>query len=121
MHIYNSNFLRALTLAGFFAGCAAPKPDPPQTPQTVTPPAKSAEQILKENALSLRQGMNEAQITRLLCKPETTSIETLGYQTPRPWSALVWRYQKGYVMDKLVIYFQKTNDGWLVNSWRWGF
>ena len=102
----------------FFPGCANQKDDfvPVRRPNG----RFEAVKILREKSISLKQFMTEEQVLELLGNPSTTAIEPRGSKTPRPWTALVWRYDGELYGDKLGIDFEKIDSVWRVSFWRWG-
>jgi outer membrane protein assembly factor BamE (lipoprotein component of BamABCDE complex) len=79
-------------------------------------------------SLNLEAGMTQDQVISLLCKPDETSVETFGAQTPRPWNGFEWVYRWGRGIywfnrpnphDTLTIIFEKRLDVWVVNTWIW--
>jgi len=79
-------------------------------------------------SLNLEAGMTQDQVASLLCKPDETSVETFGTQTPRPWNGFKWIYHWGPRLwslrgpnphNTLTIIFEKRFDNWVVNTWIW--
>jgi len=82
----------------------------------------------QDKSLNLEQGMTQAQVVLLLCKPNSESPKTFFPSGQNPWNGLVWHYQWGPRIhwfdrpnpeDTLEIIFEKHLNVWVVTTWIW--
>ena len=98
------------------------KPTQPTTPEprdTVASRPTLAE--IQTSALQLEPGMSRDRVQTMLGTPDETASRTYGAATGRPWLGLEWTYawKQGYSTRRLVLVFQSTSNGWLLNGWDW--
>jgi hypothetical protein len=65
--------------------------------------------------------MPRDRVQALLGTPVETASKTYGGATGNPWNGLEWTYswKQGYSARRLVLVFQSTGGGWLLNNWDW--
>lgn len=94
----------------------------------------------QDKALKLEPGLAQDEVLLLLGKPDETSAETYGAQTPKPWNGMAWYYRwgnqpsfrSGGLSDNpdnvpavnnhkilTIIFNQDSGAVWVVNSWQW--
>jgi hypothetical protein len=116
-------------------GCQTTQSQNANTPTTaVTDPLDATNKCgvslrdAQTKSLNLEAGMTQDRVASLLCKPDETSVETFGTQTPQPWNGFEWVYYWGpriWRLDgknphnTLTIIFEKKLNNWVVNTWIW--
>jgi hypothetical protein len=112
--------LMAICIALFGSGCdTAPTYSAPQNPQNASGILLSD---AHEKSKKLMPEMTQEQVRALLGEPDETSAQTFGSSTTQPWNGVVWKYRWDRPGDYslfLIIVFEKWNDAWVVNMWRW--
>jgi len=119
---------------------------PLKDPTTQAPPAKApiAQAPIKNGSGTLLEDaqqkskkllpdMPQEEVRTLLGEPDETAATTFGSATAHPWNGVIWMYRwhtdfryDPYRVNQqpnftwlLQIVFEKSNDGWVVNSWNW--
>jgi hypothetical protein len=129
----NSDLLQ--TLFPSLDGNLVPAPKPLGLPQPTIPSASAnsvdGSGLLLDDAhkksRELLPGMSQAKVKELLGEPDDVSAMPVGGQTAHPWNAVIWRYvwktspYRGSVpsVTTFITVFEKSDEGWIVNSFLW--
>jgi len=64
-------------------------------------------------------GQSEESIVEILGYPTETEVKTCGSSTDNPWDCRILTYTWVLEADSLLLYFQRGQFGWYLNSWSW--
>jgi hypothetical protein len=100
----------AIVIAVMLSACATEQRDP------LTPRAPS----LKVQSLSLKIGMNELEVTKLLGAPSKAEVGQCGENTPTPWTCKTWTYGSA-PLYALQAFFRENAGELRLASWNVAF